>query len=64
MSKTYFLENINEELQKEFKAACAHYGKSMREVLMTHMESFVYIYQTDKRGFYNTKIYKDRKVKK
>jgi len=47
LSKTYFLENINEELQREFKTACAHYGKSMREVLMSYMISFVYIYQTD-----------------
>jgi len=64
LSKTYFLENINEELQREFKTACAHYGLSMRAVLIKHMQNIVNDYRKDKKGLGKPKIYKHEKGKK
>jgi len=61
LSKTYFLENINEELQKDFKTACAHYGLSMKEVLIRHMQNIVNDYRKEKRGLGKPKTYTKKK---
>lgn len=53
-TKSYSLTGIDPNLWKEFKAACAHYGISIRETLIEHMRSIV-------RDYDNAIL--DRKVK-
>ena len=35
------LHDLDRELRKDFKTACAHYGLSMKEVLIRHMQTIV-----------------------
>lgn len=41
MSKSYLLRDIDEELWKQYKAACAHYGINIREEFLRHMRNIV-----------------------
>lgn len=46
MSKDYILHNVDSKFYQEFKTACSHYGLSMREVFMRHMQNIVDDYNT------------------
>ena len=39
MGNDYIIKNVDPGLWKDFKTACAHYGISMRRVLIKHMEN-------------------------
>ena len=41
------LHNLDRELRKDFKTACAHYGLSMKEVLIRHMQTIVNDYRAE-----------------
>lgn len=43
--KRYNFTNIDPDLYRKFKAACAYYGLDMREVFIKHMETIVADYQ-------------------
>ena len=39
--KRFNFTNIDPDLYREFKAACAHYGLDMRQVFTEHMKNVV-----------------------
>ena len=41
------LHDLDMELRKDFKTACAHYGLSMKEVLIRHMQTIVNDYRAE-----------------
>jgi len=41
------LHDLDRELRKDFKTACAHYGLSMKEVLIRHMQTIVNDYRAE-----------------
>jgi len=42
--KSYLLAGIDPELYKDFKAACAHNGKTMRSSFIEHMHTVVDVF--------------------
>jgi len=60
LKRAYMLTNVDSELLNEFKAACAHYGVSMRATLLTHIQNIVNDYRKYKRGFSNNNTLKER----
>lgn len=62
--KTYLITDIDPELKKDFKAACAYYNLSIKAVLINHMKSMVKDYKYAMSIFAKPKIYKDVKGKK
>lgn len=62
-SKTVHLE-IDPDLWKEFKTACAHYDISMKATLIKHIQNIVNDYRVSIREFDKPKIYKKVKGKK
>ena len=47
-AKTYLITGIDLRLRNDFKAACAHYGISMRATLIKHMQNIVDDYSLSK----------------
>lgn len=41
MKKSYLITDIEPELWKDFKAACAHYDMSIRQTLIKHIQNIV-----------------------
>ena len=39
------IQGISEDLKKDFKTACSHYGLSMKETLIRHMQNIVNDYR-------------------
>jgi len=39
--KEFLIRGIDPQLRKDFKTACAHFGISMRDTLIKHMENIV-----------------------
>jgi len=64
LAKDYILSNIDEDFHREFKAACSHYGLSMRVVFIRHMENIVNDYRKYKKGFTGNNTTKLKKRKK
>ena len=61
MAKDFILHNLDQDFHREFKAACSHYGLSMREVLIRHMQNIVNDYRKYKAGFNNNDTLKGRR---
>jgi len=51
MLNDYLIKGIDHELWKEFKAACAHYEISMREIFVKQIENVVNDYRIYKMNF-------------
>jgi hypothetical protein len=49
--KDLIIQNIDEDLHRQFKTACSHYGLSMRATFIKHMQNIVNDYYKYKRGF-------------
>ena len=47
MKTDLILHDLDRELRKDFKTACAHYGLSMKEVLIRHMQNIVNDYRAE-----------------
>ena len=47
MKIALILHDIDRELRKDFKTACAHYGLSMKAVLVKHMQNIVNDYRAE-----------------
>ena len=47
MKTDLILHDLDRELRKDFKTACAHYGLSMKEVLIRHMQTIVNDYRAE-----------------
>jgi len=58
------LHDLDRELRKDFKTACAHYGLSMKEVLIRHMQNIVNDYRVAKVYIRKYKSYTEKKGKK
>jgi len=43
--KDMIIQGISEDLKKDFKTACSHYGLSMKETLIRHMQNIVNDYR-------------------
>jgi len=64
LSKDLILQNLNNDIHREFKTACSHYGLSMKEVLVRHMQNIINDYRKAKmrQGAYEiSKMKGDRK---
>ncbi|MBA7494439.1 hypothetical protein ES702_05015 [subsurface metagenome] len=64
MEKTCFIEGIDSKLYKDFKAACAYYELSIKEVLVKHMQNIVEDYLKDRSVYDVPKSYKKKGGKK
>uniref|UniRef100_A0A6M3MCC2 Antitoxin n=1 Tax=viral metagenome TaxID=1070528 RepID=A0A6M3MCC2_9ZZZZ len=51
MSKDIQLKDVDPELHREFKTACSHFGISMKDVIVKHMQNIINDYRKDKAGF-------------
>lgn len=49
VKKSYLLTGIEPTLWKNFKAACAHYDISMREIFIKHMQNIVSDYNMQRQ---------------
>jgi len=56
-SKNIHLE-IDPGLWREFKAACAYYGISIKATLIKHVQNIVNDYRKDKSGFTDNGVMK------
>ena len=57
------LHDLDRELRKDFKTACAHYGLSMKAVLVKHMENIINDYRVAKIDSRKPKSYSNKKGK-
>jgi hypothetical protein len=62
-SKTVHLE-IDPDLWKEFKTACAHYDISMKATLIKHIQNIVNDYRKDRRGLIDSDLISSKRWKK
>lgn len=44
---TYLIQNIPDNKRQEFKTACSHFNKTMREELLDLMETTISAYRRD-----------------
>jgi len=51
LSKDIQLKDVDPELHREFKTACSHFGISMKDVIVKHMQNIINDYRKDKAGF-------------
>ena len=63
LGKDYLIKDINPVIYKQFKAACAYYGLSMKDTLIKHMENVVSDYLNSFAMSGKPKIYKNVKGK-
>lgn len=64
MNKTYLITGIEPMLYKNFKAACAHYEITERDLLIQHMRNIVEDYLRALSEFKEPEIYTHKKGKK
>lgn len=64
MSKDLILQNLNPDIHREFKTACSHYGLSMKEVIIRHMQNIINDYRKDKKGLDKPEMSKSKWGKK
>ncbi len=64
MKVDLILHDIDRELRKDFKTACAHHGLSMKGVLIRHMQSIVNHYRVAQVDIRKDKSYTEKKGKK
>lgn len=64
MAKDFIIHNIDENVHREFKVACAHFDLSMRATLIKHMQNIVNDYYKYKRGFTGPDLTKSKVRKK
>ena len=64
MKRAFNLINIDPDLYKEFKAACAHYDISIRDTLIKHMQNIVNDYRKDRRGLIDSDLIRSKRGKK
>lgn len=58
MKKRYLLRDINPNLWKEYKIACAEKEISIRKDMIEHISAVVEDYHIYKRGFYDRRLIK------
>ena len=46
--KNYVLRDMDPDLYREFKTACAYFDLSMKKVLIGHMQNIVFDYRSSK----------------
>jgi len=63
MKRAFVLPDIDPNLWREFKAACAHYDISIKAMLLKHIENVVNDYRNYKLGYQRTTSNKERKIK-
>ena len=64
MAKDLIIQNINEDLHRQFKTACSHYGLSMRVTLIKHMQNIVNDYRKDRRVLIDSDLISSKRGKK
>lgn len=64
MKRAFVLPDIDPNLWREFKAACAHYDISIKASLLKHIENVVNGYRNYKRGYQMTTANKERMLDK
>ena len=47
MIKDLIIRDLPEDLRKDFKTACSHYGLTMKETLIRHMQNIVNDYRAE-----------------
>ncbi|MBA7496172.1 hypothetical protein ES702_06770 [subsurface metagenome] len=62
--KAFNLTGIDPEVGREFKAACAHYGISMRGTLINYIQNIVADYKADKSRALDKELIKSKVAKK
>jgi len=60
LSKDIQIKYVDPELHREFKAACSHFGLSMKRVLVKHMQNIVNDYRISVMNENMTKMSKDK----
>lgn len=63
MKRAFLIKDIDHELWREFKAACAHYDISIKATLLKHIENVVNDFRNYKRGYRRMTSNKERKIK-
>jgi len=63
LAKSYIIKGINEEIWKDFKAACAHEGTTVRKNLLEHIIAKVQDYHIYQSGFFDPRLIKKEKRK-
>jgi len=61
MGKDFNTRNIPDDLGKDFKTACAHFGLSMKAVIIKHMQNIVNDYRKERFMTQEPKPYVKRK---
>ena len=61
MGKDFNIRNIPEDLGKDFKTACAHFGLSMKAVIIKHMQNIVNDYRKERLLIFKAENYKRQK---
>jgi len=56
--------DIEPDLWREFKAACAYYDLSMKVTLIKHIQNIVNDYRVQSRGLKSRKTYTNKEGKK
>jgi hypothetical protein len=64
LPKDFIIHNIDDDLHREFKAACSHYALSMRVTLIRHMQNIVNDYRKDRRGLIDSDLISSKRGKK
>ena len=64
MIKDLIIRDLPEDLRKDFKTACSHYGLTMKETLIRHMQNIVNDYRKDRFMIQKPKTYIKKKGKK
>ena len=64
MGKDMIIQGVSEDLKKDFKTACSHYGLSMKETLIRHMQNTVNDYRKERFMIQKPKTYSKEKGKK
>jgi len=64
MKGAFVIRDIDQELWREFKAACAHYDISIRATLIRHIQNIVNDYRIYKSGFTSMELTKPKGRKK
>lgn len=64
MKKSYLITNIDSDVWKDFKSACAYYDISMRSTLIQHIFNIVRDYKRALSEFKKPKVYTKKGGKK
>jgi len=61
MIKDLNVRGLPDDLGKDFKTACSHYGLSMKAVIIKHMQNIVNDYRKERLLIFKAENYKRQK---